>query len=81
MRVYAVRRRALKQIRSSALPKRGGKTRLVAAPARSRSRHQRTPPVTLAPQLGKHNHCLESAENILVKAEKDLAGLRKALGL
>jgi hypothetical protein len=35
----------------------------------------------LAPQLGKHNHCLESAENILVKAEKDLAGLRKALGL
>jgi hypothetical protein len=27
MRVYAVRRRALKQIRSSALPKRGGMTR------------------------------------------------------
>ena len=55
--------------------------RLAPAPARSRSQHQRTPPVTLAPQLGKHNHCLESAENILVKAEKDLAGLRKAFGL
>ena len=66
---------------SAFYPFRGGKTRLAAATARSESRYQRTPPVTLAPRLALHNHCLESAKNILVQAEKDLAGLREALGL